>query len=115
MPNLNDFLSRIQTDHTFYFQFRQDPEGALGPYELSAEERAALTESREQLWTRLGRVTSYWKTGCNYVLLESGELEFDATTALGRPEIRNTIDEIRMASVDRDRLTSVLALVEQIG
>jgi len=115
MPNLNDFLSRIQTDHAFYLQFRQDPEEALAPYELSAEERTAVTESREQLWECLGRVTSYWKTGCNYVLLGSGELEFDAAATLGRAEIRDTIDEIRMASVDGERLTSVLTLLEQIG
>ncbi len=64
MPNLNDFLSRIQADHTFYLQFRQDPEEALAPYELSAEERTAVTESREQLWTPVGRSNSCWKYYC---------------------------------------------------
>jgi hypothetical protein len=116
MPNLNDFLSRIQTDRTFYLQFRQDPEEALAPYELSAEERTAVTESREQLWTRVGRSSSCWKYySCNYVLLGSGELEFNAAAAYGRPEIRNTIGEIRMATADQDRLPPVLVLMEQIG
>ncbi|MGA8476948.1 MAG: hypothetical protein WB696_03215 [Chthoniobacterales bacterium] len=115
MPNLNDFLSRIQTDHAFYLEFRRNPEEALEPYELSAEERALVTESREQLWMRVGRSSSCWKIGCNYVLLGSGELEFNAEAALGRPEIQSTIDEIRKASMDSDRLTSVLALMEQIG
>jgi hypothetical protein len=115
MPSLDDFLSRIQTDHTFYLQFRQNPEEALAGYELSTEERATLTESREQLWTRLGQITSYWKTGCNYVLLGSGELEFDADKALARPEVRNAIDDIRSKRIDSDRLTPVLALMEQIG
>src|ERR1700730_14849404 len=112
MPNLNDFLSRIQADHTFYLQFRQDPEEALAPYELSAEERTAVTESREQLWTPVGRSSSCWKYySCNYVLLGSGELEFNAAAAYGRPEIRNTVDEIRMATVGSERSKSVLALV----
>jgi hypothetical protein len=115
MPNLDDFLSRIQTDHTFYLQFRQNPEEALAGYELSAEERAAVTGSRQQLWTRVGRSSSYWKIGCNYVMLESDELEFNATATLERPEVKNTIGEIRKASMDSDRLTSVMALIERIG
>jgi hypothetical protein len=115
MPNLNDFLTRIQTDHTFYLQFRQDPGEALVPYELSAEERTAVTESREQLWECLGQPNSYWKSSCNYVLLESGELEFNIDAALGLSEVQSNIGEIRSATMDRDRLKSVLALMEQIG
>ena len=75
MPNLNDFLSRIQTDHAFYLEFRRNPEEALAPYGLSAEERAALTESREQLRTRLGQPDSHWKLSCTYSLIGSGELD----------------------------------------
>jgi hypothetical protein len=81
--------------------------------ELTAEERTTLTESREQLRARLGQ--PYWKLSCNHVLLGSGELGFDVAEALGRPEIRNTIGEIRMATADQDRLPPVLALMEQIG
>jgi hypothetical protein len=115
MPNLNDFLSRIQTDHAFYLQFRQNPEEALGSYELSAEERTTLTKSRERLWECLGQPNSYWKSSCNYVLLESGELEFDIDAALGLPEVQSNIGEIWTATMDRDRLKPVLALMEQIG
>jgi hypothetical protein len=115
MPNLDDFLSRIQTDHAFYMQFRQNPEEAVTPYELSAEERVVLSQPREQLWKRVGRSSSYWKTNCSHLLLGSAELEFSAAAALGRPEIRNTIDEIHKANMEGERLTSVLALIEQIG
>jgi hypothetical protein len=114
MSNLNDFLSRIQTDHNFYSQFRQNPEEALASYELSAEDRAALVESREQFWERLGQLDSHWKTSCNYVLLESGESRFDSAAALARPEVQSAINEIRKASVDSDRLRSVFALMERI-
>jgi hypothetical protein len=42
-------------------------------------------------------------------MLESDELEFNATATLERSEIRNTIGEIRKASMDSDRLTPVMA------
>jgi hypothetical protein len=115
MPNLDDFLSRIQTDHAFYLQFRQNPEETLTAYELSAEERAALTKSRGQLWARLGQLNSYWKLSCNYVLLGLGELEFSVAGALSRPEIQSTIDQVHKANTHTDRLAPVLALMEQIG
>jgi hypothetical protein len=63
MLDLNDFFSRIQTDHAFYVQFQRNPEEALASYELNAEEYAVLTESREQLWTHVGCSSSYWKIG----------------------------------------------------
>jgi hypothetical protein len=115
MQNLDDFLSRIQTDHTFYLLFRQSPEEAMAGYELSTEERATLTESPERLWDCLGQPNSYWKSSCNYVLLESGELDFNMAAALGDLKVQSAIDEIHNATADRDRLASVLALMEQIG
>jgi hypothetical protein len=115
MPNLNDFLSRIQTDHTFYLHFRQSPEEALASYELSAEERTVVTESREQLWAHVGGSSSYWKTNCSDLLLGSDELDFSAAAALERPVTQNTIDQIRKATLDCERVTAVLALIEQIG
>jgi hypothetical protein len=115
MPNLTDFLSRIQTDHAFYLQFRQNPEEALGAYELSPEERAALTQSCEHLRARLGQLNSYLKTSCTHALLGSDEPQFNVGAALGRPEVQNTIGEIRRTTSAGDGLTSVLALMEQIG
>jgi hypothetical protein len=115
MPNLNDFLSRIQTDHSFYLQFRRNPEEALARYELSAEERIALTESGEQLRARLGQLNSYVKTSCTHALLGSDAPQFNVGAALGRPEVQNTIDEIRRTTFAGDGLAPVLALMEQIG
>jgi hypothetical protein len=111
MPNLDDFLSRIQTDHTFYSHFRQNPEEALKAYELCGEERA-LIESPEQLWERPGQLDSHWKTSCNCVLLETGEPGFNICTALAGPEVQNTISEICKADANNDRFRSVLVLVE---
>ena len=115
MPNLDDFFSRIQTDHTFYLQFRQNPEEAMACYNLSDEERAALIESREQLRARLRHPNSYRRISCTHALLASDERAFHVAAALERPEVKNTIGEIREASVDSDRLMPVLAPIERIG
>jgi hypothetical protein len=115
MPNLDDFLSRIQTDHTFYLQFRQNPEEALSGYELSAEERTVLAESPEQLRPRLGEPNSYWKLSCNYALLGSGERELTPVTAISRPEVQGSLSQIRKTNGYADRLALILALMEQIG
>lgn len=115
MPNLDDLLSRIQTDHTFYLQFRQNPEEAMTRYNLSDEERAALTESREQLRARLGQPNSYWKISCTHALLGSDERGFDVAAALARPDVQSAVSQIREARMHADRLTPVLALMEQIG
>jgi hypothetical protein len=115
MPSLEDFLLRIQNDYEFYFQFRQDPEKVLASFQLTPEERTAVSGSDRQPWEHVERSSSYWKIGCNYVMLESEELEFSAAAALGRPGVQHTIDKIRGASSTDQRLTPVLALMEQIG
>jgi hypothetical protein len=48
-------------------------------------------------------------------MLESEELEFNAAATIGRPEAKSTIGEIPKASIASDRLTPVLAQMEQIG
>ncbi len=142
MPGLNDFLSRIQTDHTFYLQVKKDPEGALAAYELSAEEQAAFTESGPQLWAYLGRLTTRaeslardqdgsivhdpnptnWKisplhTSTNAIadLCGSADSDFNPATLLSRPEVQQTIALIHGASTHAGKAAAVSALMEQIG
>ena len=116
MPNLNDFLSRIQTDHAFYLEFRRNPEEALEPYELSAEERAALTESREQLRNCLGQPNSYWKIELHvrFARIRRTGVQRCGNARRGR-KFRVRFGQIRKASRHTDRLTPVIALMEQIG
>ena len=143
MANLNNFLSRIQTDYAFYLQFQNSPEEALTPYELSSEERSALIEVGLQLWNRLKQfmpcpnlpdrgseadVSSAQSSGSNwsisplstatthYVLPDgSADLGLGPEALLARPEIQQTISKIRRSSAQSDRLASVLALMEHIG
>jgi hypothetical protein len=141
MPDLNDFLSRIQTDHEFYFRFRKNPEEVLAAYELSTEERAALSEPSRQLWDHLGsigqgadlmapvlgegtdpdpcapliwrtRTTQTWRLDIDQSA--SIEPQFDREAALGRPEVRQAVTEVNAASLDHDRLAAVSALIEHL-
>jgi hypothetical protein len=98
-------LGKDEHKHSASGDAPHDCFGPIGP----EFERAAVTGSRQQLWTRVGRSSSNCKIECNYVMLESDELEFNATATLERSEIKNTIGEIRKASMDSDRLTPVMA------
>jgi hypothetical protein len=141
MQGLNDFLSRIQADHEFYFQFRKSPQEALAPYELSTEERAALTEASRQLWNHLGRIeqgadsidsafgdaaeaspraTLTWRIrttqtwGLNIDQSGSIEPQFDHKVALGRPEVRQAVAQVNAASMHDDRLAAISVLIEHL-
>jgi hypothetical protein len=115
MPGLNEFLSRIQTDYSFYLQFQNSPIAALEPYELSAEERTTLTESGALLSTHLRQGGTTLHTSTNFLPFESADPEFNPEAALKRAEVRQVIAQIRRTNTDVDRLTSVLALMEEIG
>ena len=118
MPNLNDFLSRIQTDYAFYLQFRKNPEEALTFYELNAEERAALNKPDAQIWDRLGWITQRAKclTSTNhFVALGSDDPGFDPAATFALPEVQQKIGQIRGASAHTDRLAAISALIDQLG
>ncbi|HEY4782203.1 MAG TPA: hypothetical protein VIH54_10325 [Chthoniobacterales bacterium] len=115
MPALNEFLSRIQTDYSFYLQFQNSPQEALASYELSAEQRTTLTESGALLSTHLRQGGTTLHTSTNFLPFESADPEFNSEVALERAEVRQVIAQIRRTKTDIDRLTSILALMEEIG
>src|SRR6266446_6164686 len=94
MQNLTDLLSRIQTDYAFYVLFKRSPIEALAPYELSAEERATLTESGPQISAWLGPKMPTLTGTKNFVSLGSTDLEFDPAAALRRLEVKQTVAQI---------------------
>jgi hypothetical protein len=115
MPGLNDFLSRIQTDYEFYLQFRKSPQEALTPYELSAEERSALTGSCAMLWDYFRASVFPLGTSHNIVALGSDKVEFNADAALSQPEVQRSIAQINDSGPHPDKSSAILGLVEQIG
>jgi hypothetical protein len=134
MPNFDDFLSRIQTDHAFYLQFRQNPEEALAGYELSAEERTSLITPGWQLWSQLGQfspsaeslgptartgfgIDQALKTNIAWIRIRrsgSGSLDFSPEVALRKPEVQQTISRIRGTGAHDDRVAAVLTLLEYV-
>jgi hypothetical protein len=141
MPGLNDFLLRIQTDYELYLRFRKSPQEALAAYELSAEERAALTDSGRQLWNHLGRIgqgadsidpalgdgteadpcapltwkirtTQTWRL--NIDQSGSAESQFDHKAALGRPEVQQAVALVNAAILHDDRLAAISVLIEHV-
>jgi hypothetical protein len=115
MPALNDFLSRIQTDYSFYLQFQNSPQEALASYELTAEQRAALTESDPQLSGHLRQSASPLHTSTNFLPLESAEREFNPEAILKRTEVQQAVAQIRGTGAHTDRLMPILFLMEEIG
>jgi len=126
-PGLSDFLSRIQTDYGFYLLFRQNPQAALGPYHLSTQEIAVLSESgldvgNPQLPLRarlLNTIKTFGGAPCckirtiNFVSLELGD--FDAAVAVARPEIKQSLAKLRDAGSVDDRLAVLETLMKHIG
>jgi hypothetical protein len=138
MPGFTDFLSRLQTDHSFYLQFRQNSEEALAHYELSLEERAVLTGPCLQLWNEIGRrmsrdegiggtmdgatsgtprrtnhTTQTWRLSIGQS--DSAESQFDHQVALGRLEVQRAVAKVRAAGAHAERLAAVSILMEHIG
>jgi hypothetical protein len=112
---LNKFLSRIQTDYEFYLLFRQNPQAALGPYHLSTQERAALSESdvdvgsdpRLPLRARPLLIVRIWTN----TFSSAG---FDAAAA-ARVEIKQSLAQLRDAGSLNDRLAVLETLMKDIG
>jgi hypothetical protein len=44
MPDLYPLINRLQSDHEFLLEFRSDPARAIADYDLTEDERTALTE-----------------------------------------------------------------------
>jgi hypothetical protein len=119
---LNNFLLRIQCDYEFYLLFRQNPQAALVPYHLSAQERAALSESRVDvgndprlpLRKRLlntGRTTAH----THFVAPELGDSRFGEAAAVAETEIKRSLVQLRDAGSLNDRLAVLEALMKYIG
>jgi hypothetical protein len=102
-------------DYSFYLEFQNNPEGTLAAYELSPEQRAALTESGTRLLMLLGQSGSPLHTTNNFLPLESTEPDFNPDEMLKRAEVRETVAQVLGSSAGADRLTPILALMEEIG
>jgi hypothetical protein len=124
---LNDFLSRIQTDYEFYLLFRQNPQAALVPYHLSAQERAGLSESDDDVGNPrlplrarlLNTIKTFGRASCpirttHFLVPEPSDLEFDAAAAEARAEVKQSLAQLRDAGSVDDRLAVLETLMKHI-
>jgi hypothetical protein len=134
MPGFTEFVSRIQTDYAFYLQFRQNAQEALASYKLSSEEQTSVTAGGRELWSQLGQflpdaeslgpasrvhfgIDPALKTNIGWIRVRqsrSVDLDFSPEVVLRKPEVQQTIAEIRGTSVRNDRLAAVLTLLEYV-
>jgi hypothetical protein len=125
---INDFLSRIQTDYEFYLLFRQNPQAALVPYHLSAQERAGLSESDDDVGNPrlplrarlLNTIKTFGRASCpisttHFLVPELSDLEFDAAAAVARAEVKQSLAQLRDAGSVDDKLAVVETLMKRIG
>lgn len=130
MGNLNDLLSRIQTDYEFYLRFRKNPQETLTRYELSVEERATLTEGGARLWAHLKQTMPTTQTYQSWNLSETPQSRLSPTTetavariadsefdpeVVRRSEVNQTLAQIQGANAHVDRMQQVLTLIEEVG
>jgi hypothetical protein len=125
--DINDFLSRIQTDYEFYLVFRQNPQAALGPYRLSAQERAVLSEAGVDVGNPQlplsARLLNTIKTfggapSCKICPIRFLSLElsdFDAAVAVARPEVKQSLAQLHDAGSVDDRLAVLETLMKYVG
>jgi hypothetical protein len=122
---LEDFkraLARVQRDYGFYIDCQTNPAVALGGYDLSPDERSALTDSE--------RLTDVLKGGIGVARLPSITIKISGThdwVNRTRPKKRSMEDvgrdagvarqiaAIRNARSDEERTGATLRLMELIG
>ena len=109
-------LARIQSDYEFYIGCQTDPASTLAGYDLSPEERSALTDPGE-----LARVLQEDLRPRNIPSITvkiSGRHDWVNRTTKKQPRQERVVHEvaaIKAASSDEERTQAALKLIERIG
>jgi hypothetical protein len=118
MPMLDDFkraLARIQSDYGFYIDCQANSTVALAGYDLTADERSALT-SAEKLADVFREGAAILKLVVTFVgkhdwvnrAVQRDELTLDARVA-------SEVEAIRRADTGKERTDAAIRLMELIG
>jgi hypothetical protein len=118
---INDFkaaLARVQDDYDFYLSCRTNPQVALADYDLTAEERAALTDP-DQLADVL-RKTLMPRNRPSITIKISGTHDWVNRTRKPKPkppttqsdEIQREVSVIRGAGSSQERTDAAVRLME---
>jgi hypothetical protein len=109
-------LARVQSDYEFYIGCQTDPASTLAGYDLSPEERSALTDPGQ-----LARVLNEDLRPRNIPSITvkiSGRHDWVNRTPKTQPRQERVVHEvaaIKAASSDKERSQAALKLIERIG
>jgi hypothetical protein len=115
-------LARVQTDYEFYIQCQSNPAVALAGYDLTPDERAALSDP-EKLATVLERDIGGHRLAIKVTISGTHDwvnrvIAVDAPTkddAARHAKVTTEINAIKQARTDDKRTRAVARLMEQIG
>ena len=122
---LDDFkraLARVQSDYGFYIECQANPAAALAGYDLSPEERSALSDPEKLADVLKGGVGI--SPARAITVKVSGKHDWVNRTRptkttmedVGRDaEVASNVEAIKKARTDDERTGAVLRLMEQIG
>ena len=109
-------LARVQSDYEFYIGCQTDPDSTLAGYDLSPQERSALTEP-DQLAAMLHEDLRPRNIPSITVKI-SGRHDWVNRTTTNEPLQESVVHEvaaIKAASSDDERAQAALKLIERIG
>jgi hypothetical protein len=114
MSDFTAVLDRVQGDYDFYVRLQSEPESALAEYELSAEERAALTDPK-LLADALEHALPW-----SITIKISGRHDWVNRQPKRHPSVRAQLIEheaelVRLAENPTARRESVLRLIQLLG
>jgi hypothetical protein len=109
----NAALARVQSDYEFYIGCQTDPESTLADYDLSPDERAALTDPDKL-------ADALQPRGWSITIKISGTHDWVNRSSPKKPKptqehIRREVEAIEGADTQNERTEAALRLMELIG
>ncbi|MBD0324550.1 MAG: hypothetical protein ICV72_14380 [Aldersonia sp.] len=112
----NDFeraLARVQNDYEFYVECQTNPAEALAAYDLTPEERSALTDP-EKLAERLARGVRITISGTHDWVNRAAPGKRTRDEAGRDAKIAAEVEAIRQAGTDAERTAAAVRLMELV-
>jgi len=109
-------LARIQGDYEFYIGCQTDPDSTLADYDLSADERSALTDPDEL--ARMLKEDLRPRNIPSITVKISGRHDWVNRTTTKPPRQESVVHEvaaIKAARSDEERTQAALELIQRIG
>jgi hypothetical protein len=117
IENFKAALARVQNDYDFYIGCQTDPDATLTEYDLSADERAALTDP--DLLAEVLRKDIKPRNAPSITVKISGTHDWVNRTRkpkkLNVERIQREVQTIEQAGTDKERTEAAVRLMELIG